>query len=184
MAKAAPAREEVLEKLAEVFRRAGFEGASMSDFSGATGLGKSSLYHLFPGGKEEIACAVLDRAIASLERDVIAPLKGPGTPRARLAAMRRELDALHDGGRAPCLLAAFAIERTRALFQPRLRVVFRTWIAALSDLLRAAGREPAEARRRAEEAIARLQGALVLVAGLEETAPFRRALGEIERLLD
>jgi hypothetical protein len=35
------------------------EGASLSLISEATGLGKGCLYHFFPGGKEEMADAVL-----------------------------------------------------------------------------------------------------------------------------
>ena len=38
--------------LAEAFRQYGFEGASLSMLSEATGLGNGSLYHFFPGGKD------------------------------------------------------------------------------------------------------------------------------------
>ena len=53
-------RADALPALAEVFREHGFEGASLSLISERTGLGKGSLYHFFPGGKEEMAAAVLD----------------------------------------------------------------------------------------------------------------------------
>ena len=45
--------------VAEVFRAHGYEGATLSVITEATGLGKGSLYHFFPGGKEELAAAVL-----------------------------------------------------------------------------------------------------------------------------
>ncbi|MBI1239594.1 MAG: TetR family transcriptional regulator [Alphaproteobacteria bacterium] len=183
MAKAALTRDEVTAILADVFRRAGFEGASMSDFSAATGLGKSSLYHHFPGGKEEMAQAVLERAAAGLARDVVAPLKGAAPPRARLLAMTRSLDTLYEGGRAPCLLAAFAVERTRGQFQPRLKAIVKNWMAALGDLLKEGGLSAADAKAKAEDAVIRIQGALVVSAALEKTAPFRRALKAIDGLL-
>ena len=50
---------DVLPALGEVFREHGFEGASLSVIGKRTGLGKGSLYHFFPGGKEEMAAAVL-----------------------------------------------------------------------------------------------------------------------------
>jgi AcrR family transcriptional regulator len=48
-------RSDTLPTLAEVFREHGYEDASLSLLSQATGLGKGSLYHFFPGGKEEMA---------------------------------------------------------------------------------------------------------------------------------
>ena len=59
MARTVAERSDVLPLLAEVFREHGYEGASLSLISKATGLGKGSLYHFFPGGKEEMAVAVL-----------------------------------------------------------------------------------------------------------------------------
>ncbi len=50
--------EELLDRLTSVFRTHGFEGASLSLISKATGLQRASLYHRFPGGKEEMAKAV------------------------------------------------------------------------------------------------------------------------------
>jgi len=47
--------EELLDRLTSVFRTHGFEGASLSLISKATGLQRASLYHRFPGGKEEMA---------------------------------------------------------------------------------------------------------------------------------
>ncbi len=48
-------REEVLDRLAAAFRRDGYDGASIARLSAATGLGKASLYHYFPGGKQDMA---------------------------------------------------------------------------------------------------------------------------------
>src|SRR3954469_22668198 len=59
MAKTVAERAAVLPVLGEVFREHGFEGASLSLIGERTGLGKGSLYLFFPGGKEEMATAVL-----------------------------------------------------------------------------------------------------------------------------
>ena len=47
-------RADTLPALAEVFREYGYEGTSLARITKATGLGKGSLYHFFPGGKAEI----------------------------------------------------------------------------------------------------------------------------------
>ena len=53
-------REEVVDRLTRVFRREGYDGASLARLSEATGLGRSSLYHHFPRGKEDMADAVFE----------------------------------------------------------------------------------------------------------------------------
>lgn len=52
-------KEEVIAQLTKVFRQYGYEGATLARLSEATGLGKASLYHHFPKGKEEMAAVVL-----------------------------------------------------------------------------------------------------------------------------
>ena len=46
---------ELIERLAKVFKDYGYQGASMSIIAKASGLQKASLYHRFPGGKEQMA---------------------------------------------------------------------------------------------------------------------------------
>ena len=55
MPAALASREVVLERLLATFRDQGYDGASLAELSAATGLGKSSLYHHFPGGKVDMA---------------------------------------------------------------------------------------------------------------------------------
>jgi AcrR family transcriptional regulator len=97
-------KDEVLDRLTRVFREAGYEAATLSRLSQATGLVKASLYHYFPGGKHDMAAAVLGRANSWLESQVLAPLAGVGTPKERLEAMAVALDAYYSGGRDGCLL--------------------------------------------------------------------------------
>jgi len=54
-------KAEIVGRLFIVFQDKGYEGASLADLSQATGLGKSSLYHHFPRGKEQMAEAVLEQ---------------------------------------------------------------------------------------------------------------------------
>lgn len=63
-------RADVIPLIAEVFREFGFEGTSLSRITEKTALGKGSLYHFFPGGKEEMAGAVLAHVDAWFEREV------------------------------------------------------------------------------------------------------------------
>jgi len=46
---------QLTDALTDVFRTYGYEGATLSRISEATGLQRASLYHRFPGGKEAMA---------------------------------------------------------------------------------------------------------------------------------
>jgi len=173
-------RDEVVARIQDVFRDRGFDGASLAELSNATGLGKSSLYHYFPGGKDEMAVAVLERIDAWMNTRALAALRGTGTPKARLRAMLHVLDEFYVGGRNACVLGNLVVGGSRAKFQDYLASAFRGWIAALRDLAVEAGVRGAEAQQRAEDAVIRIEGALIVAGGLGDPAPFKRALRNIE----
>jgi AcrR family transcriptional regulator len=173
-------RDEVVARIQDVFRDRGFDGASLAEISNATGLGKSSLYHYFPGGKDEMAVAVLERLDAWMNAHALAALRSPGTPQARLRSMLRVLDKFYVGGRNACVLGNLVIGGSREKFQDYLASAFAGWIAALRDLAVEAGVRRSEAQRRAEDAVVRIEGALIVAGGLADPAPFKRALQNIE----
>ena len=69
--------DSLFEKISDAFRADGYEGASLSRLSEATGLKKASLYHRFPGGKEQMASEILDWDVGRLAEDVSADLVKP-----------------------------------------------------------------------------------------------------------
>lgn len=175
--------DEVLTRLMQTFRRDGYDGASLSEISKSTGLGKSSLYHHFPGGKVEMAERVLAHLEESLERDLFAPMRADGPPRKRLGAMLDVIDAFYQGGKQACLLERLSASTDRAKFRRPLSKAFERWISAIEALCREAGVPAKEARRRAEDAVVRIEGALVVSAGTHDTGPFQRTLAELRRTL-
>jgi len=52
--------EKIVEQLADVFRKYGYHGTTLSIISQETGLGRSSIYHHFPEGKDAMALAAID----------------------------------------------------------------------------------------------------------------------------
>lgn len=169
-------RDDVVARLFTVIRHQGYDGASLSILSEATGLGKSSLYHYFPNGKDDMVGAALEHLAAMMEATVFAPLRTAGAPRARLQAMTRTLDTFYRGGRESCLLAALGFGDASGRFRPRVSRMFDQWIASIAHVLRDAGLATATARSRAEEALIRIEGALVLARSLGKPALFARTL--------
>lgn len=176
-------REEIVDRLAEVFRRHGYEGASLKLLSDATGLGRSSLYHYFPSGKEDMAFAVLDRAEQWMVDEVFPLLESAAPPQDKVRGVVAALDRFYLGGQRSCLLELFAIGNARTLFGPRVSQRLVDLRLALAGIAREAGHAPEEATRRAEDAMIDIHGGLVVSRGLEDTAPFRRVLDGLEHTL-
>lgn len=174
---AKPRSDEVLEKLTHVFRTVGYEGATLSKLSRATGLQRASLYHRFPGGKKQMAEAVLSHAAAEFAEHILNPLTGLGSPRGRLEALMRNLDSLYSEGVTPCLLDAFSRGKGGEIFGVQISGVFERWVGAIA-LIVAETTEctGAQARQRAEDAVISIQGALVLCRGTRDKKPFQRIL--------
>ena len=181
--KVASERAQVVPLLAEAFRENGFEGASLLVISQRTGLGKGSLYHFFPGGKEEMGATVLAGIDAWFEAEVFAPLRSAGDPRAAIATMRAAVDAYFRSGRRVRLVGAFALDKVRERFAGQVRDYFAAWRDALAATLERGGVAAPQARDAAEDALIQVQGALVLCRALDDPTVFARALAQMERRL-
>lgn len=171
--------EELLDRLTDVFRRYGYEGASLTRISETTGLKRASLYHRFPGGKSEMAEAVLTRADEWLIANALGPLQGPGEPRDRIRTMARALSQFYGAGQHSCLLDAFSLGGKENELQRHVESSMRAWIDAIARVVREAGVSRQLARRRAEDAVARIQGALVVSRVIGDTAAFKRTLRDL-----
>ncbi|PSB32485.1 TetR/AcrR family transcriptional regulator [Stenomitos frigidus ULC18] len=172
-------REEAVGRLVNVFRQYGYEGATLARLSSATGLGKASLYHHFPGGKEEMGGAVLEHLKGKLEFGMLIPLRSNADPVERLLAMARSVDAFYNHGQQACLLAMLALGEANDMFHTQIQHVLNVWIDALAGVAIDAGIDATVARQRAEDAILQIQGALILAKGLGDTAPFQRVLSTL-----
>ena len=172
-------REEVVERLMKVVRQRGYDGASLAELSKATGLGRSSLYHYFPDGKDDMVRAVLDQLEEGLRTLIFEPLRGPGPPQRRLDQMISAVDAYYRGGREACILGNLVLGTSRARFQARLRSIFDQWTDAVSAALADAGVSRAEAQALAEDAIVRLEGAIIVAGGTRDPAVFGRTLKRV-----
>jgi AcrR family transcriptional regulator len=175
-------KADVVPLVAEVFRELGFEGASLTLITERTKLSKGSLYHFFPGGKEEMAAEILAHVHGWFVTQVFEPLEKED-PRAAITSMWETVDDYFRSGRRICLIGAFALDETRDRFARPIRVYFKRWIDALEGALVRGGMSAASARTHAEEAVIGIQGALTLARALNDKAIFARTLKQLaERL--
>jgi AcrR family transcriptional regulator len=168
--------DDVISKLTDVFRRFGYDGSSLAALAEATGLKKASLYHRFPGGKQEMAEAVLAHAERSIEQAVFAPLASGAPAEACLGGMCRGLMDFYEDGSASCLIETFSVGEGRSIFQDHIAETTRRWIDELKRVLQSAGINPEDAAQRAERCVMLVQGGLVVARATAEPARFRQSL--------
>ena len=174
--------EKVFQGLSDVFRRKGYDGASYSDLMKATGLVKASLYHRFPGGKADMVDAMLSKVDQHFADHVLKPASEEGRPQDRVRKIARRLREFYDSGKRWCLLDTLTLaDSSSTLAHARRSMEF--WIDVFARLSRDAGLSPATARKRAEEAVAAIEGGLVASRVLGNPRPFLRSLANLAKQL-
>lgn len=168
-------RDAVLGNIAEVFRRHGYEGASLGRMTAATGLGKGSLYNFFPDGKEQMAREVLAHVHRWFEEEIFRPLEEIVSPDHGLQCMFESVETYFQSGRRICLMGLFALE-TEDTFSSQIHTYFARWEEALGLFLQRSGWGEREARDLAEGTVSGIQGALVLAQARREPDVFARRM--------
>lgn len=142
--------------------RRGLQGASFSELLAATGAPRGSLYHHFPGGKDELMAAAVDRAGAVLTGALESVAGAPAEAVVeRFLAIWRAVLTRSDCG-SGCAVLAVTVATDSAELLAHATAVFRAWRDCLAELLRKGGLAPAAARRFAIMLIASAEGAVVL----------------------
>lgn len=179
MARTIAERHDALPALGEVFREHGYEGASLALITESTGLGKGSLYHFFPGGKEEMANAVLDDIHAWFEREVFMPLQ-TAEPDVGIATMFAACSQYFLSGQRICLVGGLAIGKVRDRFSQQISAYFSRWETVLTKALRKKGYPAKEAHSLAEDVLIGIQGSIVLTRALHDDQIFVRNLKKLK----
>lgn len=175
------APDAVIRAVARCFRRLGYGGTSLRAVSEETGLGRSSLYHYFPGGKEEMALAAIGLAQAIIDGPVADALRAQTAPGTRLGTMLDLLSDYYEDGALGCLLGALAAADCPPAVHRELSRLARSWINGIAGFLSEAGHPEPEAA--AARLVAALQGGLVMSAATGDQAHFHAALADVRNLL-
>jgi AcrR family transcriptional regulator len=180
-------RERLIAATAELFRRRGYHGTAMKDVITAAGATTGSLYHFFPGGKTQLAEAVITETGAAYQQlcELVAD---------EAASVTDGIDRIF-GGVADaleendfidvCPIGTVAGEVASS--DERLRHaadgVFTAWTEAIASRLRAAGVRRPEAERLATTVIAALEGAIVVARCRRDADLLRDAGGHVRDLV-
>ncbi|MEQ1558727.1 MAG: TetR/AcrR family transcriptional regulator [Methyloglobulus sp.] len=151
------------ESLFEIFRSCGYEGTTISQLSESTGLKKSSLYHRFPAGKDDMVKAVVAYVSGQLHQHVIEPLLDSHvSPEQRFSNMLVTIKAFYSDGQKNCLLNALTLGNGLDEIKALLVKDYKSWLAALIQLSKGAGMNQQEAEVKSEHFLIAVEGALVI----------------------
>ena len=175
----AATRERIVNAGAELFRRQGYTGTGLKQIVTAARAPFGSLYHFFPGGKENLGEDVIRWSGAQygqLIDAVFDPAPDVATGVRDFFAGAGEFLAESDYADA-CPIATIALEVASTSERLRLATaaVFEDWIGALALRLTAAGISSSDARELAIGVLAGLEGAFVLCRATRSTEPLRVA---------
>ena len=180
MRTALKSKPEIVQILMTEFRKSGFDGLALSQISKATGLGKASLYHHFPDGKDQMAQEVMNATGQWVQSEIIAVLNGSGSPKERLKIVLNRLDSFYQSGEEACLLEMMIAGISPKSVCVAVADIFVVLLKGLQKIALDLGKNTSQARTIAENAVIGIQGSLILSRALNDTSPFRRQMKLIQ----
>ena len=179
-------RARMVESAVRLLARRGLQATSFSEVLDLSGAPRGSVYHHFPGGKEELVGSALDAAgaiaIDQLERKA-------GAPADEVAAwfvhVWREV-LVRSNFEAGCAVLAVTVAADSPALLEQAATVFRTWRRRLAELLEEGGLDRGDADRYAATLVATCEGAVALSRAERSLEPFdlvaEQLLDQIRRL--
>lgn len=178
---ASGSRERMVRSAAYLLRERGYSGTAFSDVIAHSGAPRGSIYHHFPGGKEQLA----EEAVRYAGDFVAAGMRAATRDDDPVAAVRAFLGwwrrVLVDSGfRAGCPIVAVISESRLA---DAADGAFRRWQDALAAGLVSAGATPERAARVATLVVTSVEGATLLCRARRSLEPLDDVTAELEDLI-
>ncbi|MEQ1787512.1 MAG: TetR/AcrR family transcriptional regulator [Acidimicrobiales bacterium] len=159
-------RDRIVAAGAALFWRQGYTGTGMKQIVQEAEAPFGSVYHFFPGGKEELGTAVIRWSGAFYEQVVTAVLDGePDIVTAMRAAFAGAGDTLRASGytdACPIATVALEVSSTSEPMRVACAEVFDGWLTALAARFEGAGIDAAASRGLASVFLSLLEGAFIL----------------------
>lgn len=172
----------MLDSAVVLLRERGASGVSIDAVLAHSGAPRGSVYHHFPGGRNELILTAVRRA-GDYTAGLIERATSDGDPAAVLEKFARFWrDALtRDEFRAGCPVVALAVDHRDDLPEAAAVVgdIFAAWHDKLAELLRATGVPAARAGRLATLALAAIEGAIILCRAHRDTKPLDDVMAEL-----
>ena len=172
-------RDRIVDSTAELFRRQGYTGTGVKQIVAEASAPFGSLYHFFPGGKEQLGEEVIRwSGQMYMQLFVTVTADAPDVATGVERFFEGAAETLEETGYADaCPIATVALEvaSTNEPLREATADVFDTWISGATEWLAAAGMPRERARELSLHMLAALEGAFVFSRALRSTEPMHVA---------
>ena len=180
-------RERIVATTTELFRSQGFNGTSLKQVTDGAGAPTGSLYHYFPGGKDELGAVVIRESGAAYQAlfelyadeadDIVEAVGHLFDGAADVLEMTGYIDICPIGN------VAREVASTHEPLRAATADVLQGWTDALTDRLRSAGLDGEEATALAATAIAAIEGGFMLARTRRSTDDLRATGRHMQQLI-
>ena len=181
-------RKRLVTTMARLLRKQGFAATGLNQLVAESGAPKGSLYHYFPGGKDEVAAEALVFA-GGLVRSTLEALRrsenGPaGIVQAYGALLEGWMGKSGYSDGCPITTTLLEVATDKPAIAAIGRDAFASWREVFAGALRDAGIPAERAEALALAAIMMFEGALILARVGRDPEPIRVATREIAALFE
>jgi AcrR family transcriptional regulator len=168
-------KDRIVEAGADLLRRQGYHGTGVKQIVATARAPFGSLYHFFPGGKEELGAEVI-RWSGGIYGQLIGAIYDPapdvvtGT-RNFFAGAAETLRQTDYADACPIATVALEVASTSEVMRQATAEVFESWIAETAEHFAGAGIPAPRARQLATAVLAILEGAFILCRATRRTEP-------------
>jgi TetR/AcrR family transcriptional regulator, lmrAB and yxaGH operons repressor len=171
-------KQRMIQRAAVLLAKKGLQGASFSEVLAASGAPRGSVYHHFPGGKEEL---VLAAVVAAGEQAMAVLQTLDGKPAVEVA--RTFLDLwrtvlVRSNFGAGCAIVAVTIAAEAPALRQSAAEIFQKWRRRLAELFVNGGVPAARAPAIAATLLAACEGAVILSRAEQSFEPFDQVAAE------
>ena len=168
-------RDRIVDATAECFRRQGYMATGLKQIASEADAAFGSLYHFFPGGKEELGAEVIRWSgrmymqlfidIALEESDVVTAVGRFFTDAAK------DLEETDYADACPIATVALEVASTSEVLREACAEVFESWLSSATEYFAGAGIDRDEAHRLALSMLSLLEGAFIFSRAMRTTEP-------------
>lgn len=180
-------RSRITAAAGQLMRRRGYYATGLNDVLSASKAPKGSLYHYFPGGKEQLASESISRSAEFVTERIEAAFAASEDVGAVLRAFADVLarNLSRSDFRDGCPVATVTLDASSEsqAIQASCAATFTSWRDAIAAQLQCRGHQPAEALELAVLLLSAFEGALVMARALRDVQPLYDVAGCLTRRL-
>jgi TetR/AcrR family transcriptional regulator, lmrAB and yxaGH operons repressor len=181
------ARTKLLSTAGELFRSQGFHATGLDQILKRSRTPKGSLYHYFPGGKDELAIETVRYMAGAMKQAMAAALSSDSDPLAALGAFiehtANALSASNFRNGCPIATVTLEVASSQRAIREACQEGFQTLLELLAVHIKRAGLSTARAKALATMVLASLEGSLILSRAQRSVEPITTVARELTILV-